>query len=410
MPSPLFPIPAQQAADEPLWAPLLTGTTTIFGREYGQPPIVAIPVFLGVLALASFVVERTAAWFIGRVAAKTETKVDDVFAEGLPNVVRLALVFIALKVIVHALLPGASSAKEAAGQTAATTSPGEPPAVLWGRAVTAIGIVVVGIALTRLLLRMTDAWADAKEHRRPIGPGIKLALKVAAIPVLVVLSLHAAGVEIAPLLTVLGVGSLAVALALQDVLKNIFSGIQLVIDQPVRAGDFIVLDDGRVRGTVLEIGLRSTKLRTVENNVVILPNTNLANAVVTNMDMIERAYAHVIKVGVAYGTDARRVQQVLQDEADRAGKEVPGCLDEPAKVQFSEMADSALVFRVVVRLKQYAGLYDPIAELNHRIYERLRREGIEIPYPTRTVIVRQDPPPAPDASAAATSPPALPGA
>ena len=158
----------------------------------------AIPVFLGVLALTSFVVERIAAWFIGRVAAKTDTKVDDVFAQGLPGVVRLTLAFIALNVIVQALVMS---------EVASSTS---------GKAIAAIGIVAVGIAVTRLLLRMTDAWADAKEHRRPIGPGIKLALKVAAIPVLVVLSLHSAGVQIAPLLTVLGVGSLAVALALHE--------------------------------------------------------------------------------------------------------------------------------------------------------------------------------------------------
>lgn len=374
MPFPFLPILAQQAPGG-----LLDGTTTIFGHQFQQPPVIAIPVFIGVLALTSFVIERLAAWFIGRVAAKTDTKMDDVFAAGLPGIVRLALTFVAISVVSHALLTGEEASANAS------------------HAIAAVGILVVGIAVTRLLLRMTDAWAEAKEHRRPVGPGVKLGLKVAAIPVLIVLALHAAGVEIAPLLTMLGVGSLAVALALQDVLKNIFCGIQLVIDQPVRAGDYIALDDGKVRGTVLEIGLRSTKLRTFENNVVILPNTNVANAVVTNMDMIERTYAHAIRVGVAYGSDARRVQEVLQDECDRMVNADDAFLKEPVKVHFAEMADFALIFRIVVRLKQYAGFFDQVAELNHRIYERLQREGIEIPFPTRTVYVRQDPPPEPAA-------------
>lgn len=353
--------------------------TIVYGYRIEYAPVVAIPVFLGALALLSLLVERIASFLIRRVAARTATRVDDVFVESLPGLVRAQLTFIALHVVADALV-----AREDASRKVE-------------QVLTALNYVVVGIVLTRLGLRMTDAWVESKPHLKPVGPGVKFAIKVLVIPILLVLVLQAFGQKVEAFLTVLGVGSLAVALALQDVLKNIFAGLQIVLDQPIRAGDFISLDDGKVKGTVLEIGLRSTKLRTAENNVVIIPNANLATAVVTNAELVDRAYAHTLTLGVAYDSDTRRAQAVLEEELRRAVAEVPGFVNEPPQVFFRDFGDSALVFVVTVKVRQYTDRLQALGELNHRLHGRLAAEGIEIPYPSRTVYLRGTlaaPPPA----------------
>lgn len=370
---PFLPILAQEAQPS-FWDSLFSPPTHIYGQQVAHAPIVAIPVFLLILAVVSFVIERVAAWFVQRFAKKTATQVDDVFVESLPRLIRTVLLFVALHVVVQALVRDPARADTAM------------------RVIRAIGIVAIGIVATRIALRMTDAWVEGRPQMRPVGPGIKLALKVAVIPVLLVTVLQTFGIEIAAFLTVLGVGSLAVALALQDVLKNIFSGIQLVLDQPIRAGDFVSMDDGKVRGTVLEVGLRSTKLRTVDNNVVIVPNATLANAVVTNMDVVDRTHLHTVVVGAGYDSDSRRVQAVLEETARALADGDERFTKDPPVVAFREFGDSALVFALTVRLRTFADRGTAGSELNHRILERFRAEGIEIAFPTRTVIVRQEPP------------------
>ncbi|MCE9637920.1 MAG: mechanosensitive ion channel family protein [Planctomycetes bacterium] len=386
MPTPLLPILAQQAPPAPQPVPpggppvppvvrettILEPPTKIFGRDYDQPPVIAIPVLLACLALVSIIVERVASWLVKKLTSRTKTTVDDAFVKGLPKLVRTVLVFVALTVVVQALA--------------------HDPARLetWTRVVRAVGIIAVGLVVTRVGLSMVDAWVRDRPQMSPVGPGIKLALKIAVIPVLLVTVLQVFGVEIAAFLTVLGVGSLAVALALQDILKNIFSGIQLVLDQPIRPGDFISIDDGKVRGTVLEIGLRSTKLRTTENNVAILPNANLANALIVNMDSVDPTFVHTVAIGVAYASDSRRVHQMLTTEAQRAVDEIPELVKQAPIVAFAGFGDSALNFTVAVRVARFSQRADTSTELHHRLLARLNAEGIEIPFPTRTVLVRPD--------------------
>jgi small-conductance mechanosensitive channel len=402
MPSPFLPFlaqepaPQQPAAPQPPGAPqqpaapqqpgapqqpaeperefsLFEPPTRMFRRDIQQPPIVAIPVLLGVLALVSVIVERLSAFITRRLAARTKTTIDDALVERLPSVVRTLLFFVAAQVVLQALVHDPESLRT------------------WTQIVRAAGIVCVGLALTRVALRMVDAWVHDRPQMSPVGPGIKLALKVLVIPVLLITVLQVFGVEIAAFLTVLGVSSLAVALALQDVLKNIFSGLQIVLDQPVRPGDFVNVDAGGIRGVVLEVGLRSTKLRTLDNNVVIMPNATLGNAVITNMDLSDPSHVHVATLGVAYGNDSRRVHALLFDEAKRVTEECPGFVKEPPKVQFAGFGASTLDFTIAVRVERFSARPDCATELHHRLLARLVAEGIEVPS-TRTLVVRQDNP------------------
>lgn len=337
---------------------------------YGVTTPVAVLIFIGILVLLTIIVERISVALVRKLTSKTDTKVDDVFVGGIPGIVRSICVMLALRVVAVVFTHGARQ------ETLLT--------VLHG-----LTVAIVGILAARLLLRMVSAWIDSKPEMKPLGAGIKLTIKVLVIPVILLAILQALGIKIEAFLAALGIGALAVGLALQDVLKNIFAGVQLVLDQPVRAGDFIQLANG-TRGTVTEMGLRSTKLVTIENNTVILPNSTLANEIITNTDIIDQSYAHHLPLGIAYGCDTRQVSKVLFEEATEIAKSVPGFLPDGVQVFLLAFGDSAIQFRVTLRLRRFAGSNDAVSELNHRIYARLQREGIEIAYPTRTLFVRNE--------------------
>jgi small-conductance mechanosensitive channel len=213
-------------------------------------------------------------------------------------------------------------------------------------------------------------------------------LSVLTVGGLVVLS--SLGVSITPLLTALGVGGLAVALALQDSLANFFAGVHLLADQPVRVGDYVKLDSGP-EGYVLDIGWRSTRIRMLANNVVIVPNQALARAVITNYNLPESRMALLIPLSVSYDADPDQVATVVREEALKAAGEIPGLLAEPAPfVRFIPgFGDHSLDFTLVCQVATFVDQYLVQDELRKRLLQRFRAERIEIPYPVRTVVLKR---------------------
>jgi small-conductance mechanosensitive channel len=203
--------------------------------------------------------------------------------------------------------------------------------------------------------------------------------------------LSSLGIQITPILTALGVGGLAVALALQDTLSNLFAGMHLLADKPIRVGDFIKLSEGGgVQGFVVDVGWRSTRIRLLENNVVIVPNHKVAQSVITNYDLPETRMSLLVRVSVSYASDPDHVERVLVEEATRAAPEVPGLLGEPAPfVRFIPgFGDCSLDFTLICQVASFVDQYAVQHDLRKRILRRLRAEGIEIPLPTRTVELR----------------------
>jgi small-conductance mechanosensitive channel len=232
--------------------------------------------------------------------------------------------------------------------------------------------------------------ARASEARALGGPVTGLARTAARALVLVVgglVLLGALGIEITPLLTALGVGGLAVALAMQDTLSNLFAGMHLLADRPIRVGDYVKIADN-VEGYVVDVGWRSTRVRMLQNVVVVVPNKKVAESVITNYDLPEPRLALPLPVAVSLDSDPDHVERVLVDEASRAAPEVPGLLaDPPPFVHFipgfgAYSLDFTLICQVATFVDQYAVQH----ELRKRILRRFRAEGIEIPLPTRMTI------------------------
>jgi len=210
-------------------------------------------------------------------------------------------------------------------------------------------------------------------------------LRAVVLVVGILLVLVNLGVEITPLLTALGVGSLAVALALQPTLSNLFAGLHITLAKPVRVGDFVELEGG-VQGFVADIGWRATKVRELSNNVIVVPNARISEMVLKNYALPEPEQSVVIQVGVSYGSDLRHVQRVTCEVGRQVLAEVEGGVGsfEPF-IRYHTFGDSAIGLSVILRVKQFIDRYLVTHEFLMRLKERFDREGIEIPFPQRVL-------------------------
>lgn len=203
--------------------------------------------------------------------------------------------------------------------------------------------------------------------------------------------LSSLGISIAPLLTALGVGGLAVALALQDTLANLFAGIHILVEKSIRVGDFVKLETGQ-EGYVEDITWRTTRIRMLPNNMVVIPNKSLAQSIVTNYYLPEKRMSIFMPIGVSYSSDPEKVEKILLEEANKAIGEVTGLLRDPGpSVRFVPgFGDSSLDFTLVCQVREFTDQYPVQHELRKRIFKRFKQEGIEIPFPHRTIYLREE--------------------
>jgi small-conductance mechanosensitive channel len=197
--------------------------------------------------------------------------------------------------------------------------------------------------------------------------------------------------SLTPLVTAFGVGGLAVALALQDTLSNLFAGFYVSISGLVRIGDYIRLSSGE-EGFVTDINWRCTTMRTLQNNMVVIPNNKLGQAIFTNYYLPEPRMAMSISFSVGYESDIDRVEAMLLEETIAAAGVLEELLAEPAPtIRFNPgPGDWALVFQVNFHVKQFADQYKVQSELRKLLFKRLQREKISMPFPTKTVLLEDN--------------------
>lgn len=187
--------------------------------------------------------------------------------------------------------------------------------------------------------------------------------------------------DIFSLVTALGIGSLAIGMAAKDTLAHMISGFTLMLDRPFRIGDRIQLSGGQV-GDVADIGLRSTKIKTLDNQLLIIPNSDLCNTMLTNQAFPDARIKGRVNIGVGYGSDVDRVKELLVATA----LEVEGVLpDPPPEAFFISFGEYALSMSLFFWVAEYGALFPVTDRVNSRIISRFRESGVEIPYPVRTV-------------------------
>lgn len=210
--------------------------------------------------------------------------------------------------------------------------------------------------------------------------------------VLVILQYY--GISIAPILTAAGVGGMAVALALQETLANIFAGLHLILSKQIRIGDYIRLGTGE-EGRVTDIAWRFTTIVPVgASNTVVIPNKTIAGANITNFSLPTRSLNISVPVGVAYDSDLALVERVTIETAKEVLARVDNNPNAEPLVRYTKFNDSSIDFAVILPSSQFDQQGLIIHDFIKALTDRYRIEGIDIPYPIRTVIQEQEDAPA----------------
>jgi small-conductance mechanosensitive channel len=345
--------------------------TRLAGIEIWAPPLLTIPVAVAVLVAVAMLLGRlvtrlTRGWFI--VGASTTG-----FDGGERSAPRVTLPM-GVAIFSAGLLLLSSE----------VTVPGTHGR--WFRvAITVLLVSGCAIALTRLAVAGVSVYAA---HRPALAPATSVARMAARIVIGILAALtglQALGVPVTPLLTTLGIGSLAVALALQDTLANFFAGLYLLADRPVRPGDYIKLSEGDAEGYIDSIGWRSSRLRTLKGNTVIVPNQKLSQTILTNYHLPQPDMVLTVPVTVPYEADADVVERLLLDEILQAGHDLPELLSREPVVRLVDLGPSGMLFHCVVRVRDFESQGTAAHEIRRRIVARLKQEDIELAYPQRVV-------------------------
>jgi small-conductance mechanosensitive channel len=197
--------------------------------------------------------------------------------------------------------------------------------------------------------------------------------------------LQSFGISITPLLTALGVGGLAMALALQDTLSNLFSGINILLSKQIKMGDFIKLSTGE-EGTIVDMNWRNTTIKLPSDSMVVVPNQKIATSVITNYSQPFAECSIVIPVTVSYASDLEQVEKITSAVAKEILLETPGAVSEfDPFIRYGNFAESGINFNVILRVKTVTDQHLIRHEFIKRLYIRYQKEGIKIPFPIRTV-------------------------
>jgi small-conductance mechanosensitive channel len=308
-----------------------------------------------------------------RWAAKSATRFDDLVIQAVRGPFLLWMLILGLHV---------------AAQSSAL--PARPTAVI-SKVLLVLWIISATVVASKFATLVVREYGSGLSTALPVTTLTQNIVSMAVVAIGAMILLNSLGVSITPILTALGVGGLAVALALQDTLSNLFAGFYISLAGQVRPGDYVKLDSGQ-EGYVADISWRSTTLRALPNNLIVVPNAKLAQAILTNYHLPEKRMSLLIPVSVSYDSDPDTIERILVEEATAGARHIAGLLADPAPfVRFIPgFGNSSLDFTLICQVAEFVDQYLAQHELRKRIFKRFRADGIEIPFPIRTLHFKGD--------------------
>jgi small-conductance mechanosensitive channel len=336
-----------------------------------QAPLVRAAAILAGFALAAALSHRLFGRVLLRLARGTETEIDDRLVELLQRPIFWSVVTIGVLWAAEALDP-------------------PPEATFWGSGILLTLLILVwSFALVRLVLLVLQ-WLSARGQASVFQPRLlPLFNNVARVLIAggaIYLILLSWDINVAAWVASAGIIGIAVGFAARDTLANLFAGIFILTDAPYKLGDYIVLD-GRERGRVTEIGIRSTRILTRDDVEITVPNNIIANAKILNESGGHWEKERIrVAVDVAYGSDIDRVREVLLQVAAHSSLI---CREPEPRVRFREFGESGLRFELLVWIGRPEDRGRILDALNSDVYKSFAREDIEIPYAKRDVYIRQ---------------------
>ena len=253
-----------------------------------------------------------------------------------------------------------------------------------------LGIFSITWIVAGLSGRMITAYSGKFRSELPIASLIQNVVSIVVFTTGILIIINSLGVSITPILATLGVGGLAIALALQDTLSNLFAGFHIILARQVKLGDYIKLDSGE-EGYVVDINWRTTKIKMLPNNEVLVPNAKLIQVIVTNFCLPSKEMAVLVDLGVHYMSDLNKVEKVTCEVANEVMREVRGGVPEfNTFIRFHTFGDFSINFTVILRAKEFVDKYLIKHEFIKRLHVRYAKENIVIPYPIRSITYEQD--------------------
>ncbi|MCD4759717.1 mechanosensitive ion channel [archaeon] len=337
---------------------------SFFSNPFVEAFVLFFILFL-VFRIVFFILEK----ILLKITLKTKTNLDDIILKESSAPINLLLLFVALRVTLGQINLGISvGVLDMFNKLILTVI-----VLSIGYLIYVISDLVLGRAFKKFVARTESKLDDS------LFTLVHSVLKIALVILVLLYVLSVWGVEILPLMGALGIAGLAVALALQPVLANIFSGASMILDKSVSKGDLVYLD-AHTKGKILKVGMRSTRILTFDNELIIVPNSKLAESTIQNVALPELISRVVIPFGVAYGSDIEKVKKIVLKEV-KTVKNVVLDEDREPRVRFLKMADSSLNFKAYFYVDTYEERFNAIDEINTKIYNSLNKAGIEIPFP-----------------------------
>lgn len=329
--------------------------------------------FLLILAVAlilAFVARFILKKVLKPLARKTKTKVDDLIIKSLSSIIFYIVLMLGFKVGLQNF---------------------ELKTTVFNSLVDTFLILIASLFLLKVIGNFAQQWMKEWKFKTKttaderLIPFLQKILKAVVIILAVIFVFNSWKINISPLLATAGIAGLAIGLAVKDSLSNILGGLQLVLDRSFKVGDKVELESGEL-GVILDVGLRSTKLKTYDNEVIFIPNGYLANAKIKNFTQTDLSLRVNVNFGVEYGSDTEKTRQVVLE----AIKKIATVIEDPEPVvQFLKMSDFSLDFVARAWVKDYSEAYSTWIQMTDEIYKALNRANIRIPFPTRTVYIEK---------------------
>lgn len=339
--------------------------------------IVSVAIVLGAI-VAAFIVIGILGIVRRNIAKRTATDLDDKIIDAIKKPLHLVMILAGITVAVQRLEGRFPETSDWIFKTTDQT-------------VIAIIILIIAFFVIKLIRIFTEWYAQkAQQAEVPLSaeftPLLNRIAKVLILVFAVLMVLDHFEVDIKGLVAVLGVGSLAIALAAQDTVANTIAGFIIMMDRPFRKGDRVILPNGE-KVDVFQIGLRSSKFLTFEHTLVVVPNSDLVKSTIVNISYPYEEIRVKVDVGVAYGSDIQQVKDILI----ACAKEHPSVLENPAPgANFLNFGESSLDFNLICRVAKVGEQWDTSEQIRCAIYDKLNAAGIEIPFPQRVVHMQQD--------------------
>ena len=317
--------------------------------------VVAIAYLVGSVARRIFATQ------VSRLVRRTSIRWDDAVSET-----------IARRIPFWSLLVGVYLA---AGRWTLTTN----AATTLDRGLYVVATVSFTFLLSEILVILVRSHSPAIEAAMPTTTLTENVIRIVVVTIGLLVVLNGLGLSITPMLTALGVGGLAVALALQDTLANLFAGLYLTVAKHIRIGNYIRLSSGE-EGYLVDIDWRASRLRQLSNNTVLVPNAKFSQSIVTNYHLPDLELAVVIEASVDYASDLERVERIATDVAKDVMQTVPGGVPgfEPF-LRYHTFGDPGIGFSVILRAQEFVDQHLIKHEFVKRLHRRFAEEGIAIP-------------------------------